>query len=39
MLNILNQDDTDYSGELKVGQTVKIAILNKQKKLWIEIYV
>ena len=32
MLNILNQDDTDYSGELKVGQTVKIAYFKQTEE-------
>lgn len=32
MLNILNQDDTAYSGELKVGQTVKIAYFKQTEE-------
>ncbi|MEB5793020.1 ABC-F family ATP-binding cassette domain-containing protein [Staphylococcus hominis] len=32
MLNILNQNDTDYSGELKVGQTVKIAYFKQTEE-------
>ncbi|MCI2899564.1 ABC-F family ATP-binding cassette domain-containing protein [Staphylococcus hominis] len=32
MLNILNQDDTDYSGELKVGQTVKTAYFKQTEE-------
>ena len=32
MLNILNQDDTDYSRELKVGQTVKIAYFKQTEE-------
>ena len=32
MLNILNQDDTNYSGELKVGQTVKIAYFKQTEE-------
>ena len=32
MLNILNQDDPDYSGELKVGQTVKIAYFKQTEE-------
>lgn len=32
MLNILNQEDTAYSGELKVGQTVKIAYFKQTEE-------
>ena len=32
MLNILNQDDTDYSGELKVGPNCKIAYFKQTEE-------